>query len=197
MTSGIYCITNKTNGHRYIGSSANMFGRWKRHEKMLQKGTHHSAHLQRAWIKYGADNFKFSVIAVCDEQVLLIYEQMFIDGLHPEYNISPTAQSTTGVIRSEEYRAKQSVAQSGKTLSPETRKKISDGMKGKKNSAGIKRTVSQETRDKIRASLTGHAVSPDTREKIGAKNRNNRHTDEAKRKISQSLIGNKRASGNA
>lgn len=197
MISGIYCITNTVNGKHYVGSSVNILERWKRHTRLLQNNRHHSTHLQNAWNKYGLDKFEFSIVLICDPQNVLIYEQCFIDFLHPEYNVSPTAQNSTGVIRSEEYCKKQSVAQTGKVMSLESRQKISEGMKGKRNSAGIKRIHSEETKEKIRVTLLGHIVSQETREKIGSKNRNNKHTDEAKRRISQSLIGNKRAASNA
>lgn len=193
-TSGIYAIVNKLNGNQYIGSSENISDRWKRHIKLLQGNKHHSNHLQHAWNAYGAACFDFVVVFLCDKINLLSCEQFYIDTLKPPYNTVPVAGSVTGVIRSEEYRKKQSASQSGKTMSEETRRKISEGMKGKRNSAGIHRVQSQETKDKISATLRGHSVAEETREKLREKNSSYRHTEEAKERISASLIGNKRAS---
>ena len=52
---GIYSITNKLNNKRYIGQS---IARIKRHFRELRRGVHHCHHLQRAFDKYGEDNFE-------------------------------------------------------------------------------------------------------------------------------------------
>ncbi len=192
--SGVYAIVNKTNGKRYIGSSSDIQERWKRHVRLLDTGKHHSVHLQRAWDKYRKNCFDFIVLRYCSSDELIRQEQAFLDFYRPEYNVSPTAGRTAGVVRSEEYIEKQRKSQSGKVLSEETRRKISEGMKGKKNSLGTKRIHSQSTIEKIRSTLLGHFVSDETRKKIGNKNRGHRHTDEAREKIRSSLIGNTRAS---
>jgi group I intron endonuclease len=193
MNSGIYAIINKINGHKYIGSSADITNRWKRHIKRLENNDHHSRHLQNAWNKYGKDNFEFAVLIECPVGDLLDHEQEQIDSGRPEYNVSPTAGRTAGVIRSAEYRRKQSESQRGKRLSAETRQKISDGMKGKKNSLGVIRVVSEETRKKISRSLMGHPVSEESRRKSSEKNTGRHHTEEAKRKIGLAALGNKHA----
>lgn len=76
---GIYKIENITNGKMYIGSSQDIDGRWKVHRRMLNKNNHHSPHLQAAWNKYGCENFTFSVIEECAQEVLLDREQYYID----------------------------------------------------------------------------------------------------------------------
>lgn len=191
IISGIYAIVNKNNGKRYIGSSFDIVQRWKRHARLLNTGKHHSTHLQNAWNKYGAVSFDFVILQECPECDLIVNEQRYIDLFNPEYNVSPTAGRTFGVIRSDEYRAKQSKSQSGKVISEETRQKISDGMKGKRNSLGTSRVVSQSTIEKIRSSLFGHSVSLETRQKISSKNKGYKHSEEARRKIGKASIGNK------
>lgn len=155
-TSGIYAIVNKLNGNRYIGSSENITDRWKRHIKLLQNGEHHSNHLQHAWNAYGAACFDFTVVFLCDKENLLLCEQFYIDALKPVYNTVPTAGNVSGVIRSEEYRKKQSAAQSGKVMSEETRRRISEGMKGKQNSAGV--IQSEEAKRKKSERLKGRQL---------------------------------------
>lgn len=76
---GIYSITNIKNGKLYIGSSKNIYRRWKVHINDLENGLHHSSHLQYAWNKYGEVNFIFEIIEKCSEEELLIREQYYMD----------------------------------------------------------------------------------------------------------------------
>jgi group I intron endonuclease len=76
---GVYKIKNIINNKVYIGSSKNIENRWKQHIYELNKNNHHSIKLQRAWNKYGKDNFKFEVIEECDIDRLLYLEQYYID----------------------------------------------------------------------------------------------------------------------
>ena len=62
----IYCYTNKINNKSYIGRTENIHKRWLRHISELNSNKHHCLHLQRAWNKYGKDNFTFSIIqSIC------------------------------------------------------------------------------------------------------------------------------------
>jgi group I intron endonuclease len=83
---GIYKIMNKINGDSYYGSSINIEKRWRRHINDLKNGKHHNIKLQRAWVKYGEDNFIFEIIEECDKEGILIVEQKYLD-LNPKYNI--------------------------------------------------------------------------------------------------------------
>lgn len=79
-TIGIYKIFNKVNDKLYIGSSINIVGRWKKHIYDLNNGIHHNIHLQRAWNKYGEDNFGFKIIELVDgEDNLVEKEQYWIE----------------------------------------------------------------------------------------------------------------------
>jgi group I intron endonuclease len=89
---GIYCIKNTKNCHIYVGSSVNLKRRWHDHKRNLKKNRHHSSHLQRAWNKYGAINFKFEILEEVDDiNKLLEREQYFINSLNPKYNMSNIA----------------------------------------------------------------------------------------------------------
>lgn len=93
---GIYKIENVTNGKLYIGSSVDIYRRWKEHTTSLNNNKHHSPHLQYSWNKHGKDNFKFEIIEICCEDELLVREQYYIDSLNVldekfGYNTAPYA----------------------------------------------------------------------------------------------------------
>ena len=93
---GVYMIKNKVNGKFYIGSSVDIAFRWARHKRQLHNGNHHSVHLQRAWDKYGEENFEFKVIEECSEDMTFQREQYYLDLYKPYnndigYNISQSA----------------------------------------------------------------------------------------------------------
>lgn len=91
MTIGIYKITNNIDKKYYIGSSTNIERRWAAHRSSLNKKTHVNIFLQRAWDKYGSDNFSFSIVENCDgysKDRLLEVEQSYIDKIENCYNIA-------------------------------------------------------------------------------------------------------------
>ena len=106
-TSGIYQIINKVNGKSYIGSSVRLNKRWKRHLTDLKCNVHHSLALQRAFHKYGYNNFEFIILENCEEDKLLEREQYYLDSLKPEYNICRIAGNCLGITHSEETKQKQ------------------------------------------------------------------------------------------
>ncbi len=62
----IYKIENTINGKVYIGQTRVGFKkRVKEHLYGLRKNSHNNDYLQRAWNKYGEDNFNFSVVERC------------------------------------------------------------------------------------------------------------------------------------
>lgn len=87
---GIYRIKNILNEHCYYGSSKNIKRRWDKHKSQLKYNRHENIMLQRAWNKYGENNFIFEVVELCEEYELLIIEQKYLD-LKPKYNIGKQA----------------------------------------------------------------------------------------------------------
>ena len=104
---GIYEIRNKVNGKRYIGSSSNVLKRCKEHFRCLDKQNHPNIHLQRAYTKYGKDAFDFKLICTCTKELKLYLEQIYIDSVKPEYNISLSSSAPMqGRKHSEETKRK-------------------------------------------------------------------------------------------
>lgn len=114
--SGIYRILNKINGNCYIGSSLNVEKRYKHHLSTLRHNSSRCSILQKAFNKYGEDNFEFQVILCCKPEYRLYYEQQLIRELNSQYNVftnvsdSPLRQFTF----TEQSKLKMSIAHKGK-----------------------------------------------------------------------------------
>lgn len=98
--SGVYAIICMITLKVYIGSAMNFRKRWKTHQWQLKKGKHHSPKLQRAWDKYGTENFQFEIIEECSIENLLTKEQIWIDfydAFKNGYNCRPKAENNLGL----------------------------------------------------------------------------------------------------
>lgn len=195
---GIYSIRRCNSQRAYIGSAARIHRRWLEHLRSLRRGAHHSVKLQRAWNKYGEDNFRLTIIEiVSDISILIDREQYWMDALSAYktgYNTRPQAASQLGFRHSPEtikkFRARQ--------CSDETRARISRAKRGKPPSAAllcaIKKTaaarigqkhspetiekmkaaqalrgaVPQDVRNRIRAALKGRQIPPEWRARMSA-----------------------------
>jgi len=165
--SGIYQITNKVNGHRYIGSSCNIYNRFYQHKSGLRNDKHCNPYLQSAWNKYGEGAFTFKPLMYCDSNMMLFYEQQCLDTLKPEYNFAKDANAPMrGTRFSEEHKRKISEALIGIVRSEETRNKISEGNKGK-------HVISEETRKKLSDAKIGRLWSEENKMKLRGKNSHN------------------------
>lgn len=119
--AGIYRIKNNVNGKSYIGSTRNFRKRKSEHLRTLINNTHHSILLQRAYNKYGVENFIFEVVELCNIVELLKREQWFIDNYEVSkaitgYNICPIAGSPAGKPCTEEHKAKISKSKKGQRI---------------------------------------------------------------------------------
>jgi len=104
--AGIYSITSKINGKRYIGSSIRISYRWKDHKRKLRSNKHHSTHLQNHYNKYGEDDLVFSIVEIIEKdnlslkqfkELLLEREQTYLDNWQEcQFNNSKTAISSLG-----------------------------------------------------------------------------------------------------
>lgn len=104
--AGIYSITSKINGKRYIGSSVRICERWRNHLRELSLNAHHSKHLQNHYNKYGKDDLIFAVVEVVErdnlslksfKDLLLNREQIYLDSWEEcQFNNYKTAGSRLG-----------------------------------------------------------------------------------------------------
>ena len=167
---GVYRIVNIVTGRTYIGSAVDVEIRLATHKHLLAAGRHHNTYLQRSWVKYGAEMFRFEPLVECQLDERKLREQRFIDAYLSHdlllYNVRPSADSREGFkyVMSPQSRLKMSAAQKGKTIPLAVREKISRARIGTKLSAGTRarmcvaqkgRYVSPATCEKIRLSKTG------------------------------------------
>ena len=208
MDSGIYQITNRVNGNRYLGSTVNLRSRRKAHLCDLRHGQHNNQHLQRAFDKYGETAFVFSVLEhVEDAEQLIPREQYHLDTLSPEYNIARIAGSTLGCYPSPETRRKLSEARSGershnygKRFSAETRAKMSEAHRGKPLSEEHRKSLSrvrrgarhwcygkhrsEEAKQRMSVALKGRTLSEETKRKMSAAHKGKTPNAETREKMS-------------
>lgn len=192
----------KTEGY-YTGNAVNLCNRWKQHRRELCKNIHYNTDLQLDWNKYGEQAFEFSILELCEKEMLLIREQWYFDNEPLSYNICPIAGSCLGVKRSDEFRARMSGELNpmfGKHHSEETRENMSEAQKGNKHALGYKHT--EVTRAKVsEAAKNRPPTSEVTRAKLSAilvgntRNLGHKHTDETLANMSIAQKGNTNALG--
>ena len=162
--SGIYCIENLINNKKYIGQSIDIDNRWRHHIGELNSNIHFNDYLQKAWNKYGKDNFHFYVLEFCDADKLDNLEVYYISlyqTLNRDKGYNLTSGGTNNKVYSDETRMKISNALKGHIVSLESRIKISknhadvsgsnNGMYGRCHSEEAKQRVSQANKGKISA----------------------------------------------
>jgi len=119
--TGIYLITHRVSGKRYVGKSVNIRRRWSEH----RKGLSHCPALEAALKKYGEDAFSWEILQTCSESELNDLECFYI---HAFGSVSPAGYNIgyggEGVTFTEEVRAKLSEATRSRLLSPESRAAI-------------------------------------------------------------------------
>lgn len=131
---GIYCIENKINHKKYIGLSIDIEKRWQQHRTELKYDYHDNSHLQRAWNKYGEENFEFYILELCNVNELHEKEKYYIEKYKSSdgnfgYNFTAGGEGMIGYHHSEETRKKLSEAMIGKKLSDEWKEHIRAGHK--------------------------------------------------------------------
>lgn len=119
---GVYEIRCQSNGRIYVGSSTDVGVRFLTHRTRLRAGKHDNAHLQRAWDKYGEEDFVFEVVGTCNPDETYDQEQKRF-GLYPWKKLFNIARDA--------HRGAGRWGRLGHTNSPEHRAKISAALKGR------------------------------------------------------------------
>lgn len=182
--TGIYQIKNELNGKLYIGSSVNIERRWRVHLAGLRLGWHHNPHLQAAFRKYGEQAFAFSVLECVASLELIDREQHYLDTLLPEYNISAVAGSWLGRHHSRESRRKISEAKKGKRNPQYGLRDEQTSFYGKHHSEETKHKMSEARRGTGHPNYGKH-LSEKTRRKISEARKGYQFSAEHCRKLSE------------
>lgn len=143
--TGVYCIENTENGKKYVGLAKNIKARWHGHRTRLRNNTHPNRHLQAAWNKYGEGAFSFYVLEEVAEVDLDDTEIKWIkrlDTFENGYNLTEGGGGQSGRHLTDEEKRHLSEINKG-ALNPnfgvrrslETRRKMSEAMRGKSHGA--------------------------------------------------------------
>lgn len=167
---GIYCIDCLATGKKYIGQSIHIQERWQKHKAALRHNNHENDYLQKAWNKYGAEQFQWTVLEYCTSEQLDEREQYYIaqyDTMNKEcgYNLKSGGQFMTNVYTAE-LRNKMSEA---------VQRSYTDELRQKRSEQAKAQWSNPETRAKmtgINHGRYGKHLSPDARKRIGDAQRN-------------------------
>ena len=165
MISGIYKITNKINNNSYIGSSNDIYGRWKRHliNSKNPNLKYYDYPIYKAIRKYKKENFILEILEEVKPNIgiLIEKEKYYYNLLQPEYN-QMEPNFVPRYDPSEEEKIKISIKYSGE----------GNPFYGKKHSEEVKKFLSEEAKKRIgnKNPFYGHAHSNETKEKISLSN---------------------------
>lgn len=189
---GVYKITNKVNLKVYIGQSINIRTRWKDHINSLNRGNSHSILLQRAWNKYGQENFSFEILELCEEDMLDEIEIKYIniyDACNNGYNIESGGNENKHLA--EKTKQKIGHANRGRRHSEKSKRKMSESRTGENNGMYGKHH-SDEAKQKMSEAKKGKPGTPRSdyqKERARLANLGKEKSEETRRKISEANKG--------
>lgn len=178
MTAGIYKITNIQNNKCYVGQARDLNVRKNSHFALLKRNKHENSYLQNVYNKYGKEIFIFEIIQELEpnkerlnlmEIYWICYYNSFVDD-GGGYNLTRGGDSS---LHSEESKKKMSNSMKGKTQTEEHKKRSADARRGKK--------LCEESRKNV---ILGLAKRINKQPTLGFK-----HTEETRRKMSESHSG--------
>lgn len=200
----VYRIVNSVSGTYYVGSSTNLYERWRTHRKKLRSGTHPNPKLQASWDKHGETAFAFVILAEFDSiQGMEGCEEALLLDCVPDpqcCNLSVSARTpwrNTGSLH----------PNYGKPMAEEQKEKLrtaakmqwqkSDPRTGRKHSAETREKISAKVQAVVAAGGGGKFIpTAETRAKMSAANMGNQNakghvrTAEHRRKLSDANKGN-------
>jgi group I intron endonuclease len=179
--TGVYKLYYIGSDKFYIGSAATSFiQRLRTHLSDFRSGRHHNEPLMRGYKKYGESMLVMEPIVICPPDLCIENEIACIVEMSPSYNASQVSNTRLGCKASDDTRKKISEAVKGRKLTEEHKQNISLGLKGKKK-------ISEEHKAKMREYMTGRKLSESTKEKVRLANLGKKQSKETKEKRSRSM----------
>lgn len=178
---GVYKITNEANGKVYIGQSIDMDERIKRHKRDLENSRSFCRELQHDYDK-NPGNISFSILCECSVDELDDKEKGYIEMYDSTNPLNGYNKRVWGNWMT-------------RTVSSETRRKLSDGKVGSKNPMYGYHPTEEELAERSER-MKKHSAEISARMKgrfAGEKHPmyGKHHTEEAKEKMSAAKIGKK------
>lgn len=200
----VYRIVNTVSGSYYIGSSTNLYERWRTHRTKLRAGTHPNPQLQASWRKHGESAFSFVIIAefdgiqdmeLCEESLLMaaISDPLCCNlsvsattpwrnkgALHPNFGKTHSDDIKEALRAATTRQWREADPRTGRTHSEKTKAKISEKVQAALDlGKGGKFIPSEETRAKMSTSLQGNQNA-----------KGHVRTEEHRQKLSEAIKGN-------
>ncbi len=177
----VYVVENLLDGKKYVGYTHDADDRWREHQISSRRKRCRS-YIHRAIANHGVENFKFYVIQECrSKEEGLAAEVEWIerlDTMRTGYNLTKGGEGCSHPWTSEQ-RAAQSKRLLGKTLSAETRAKISERGRERfanpdarlQQSIRCRQAFTEEMREHLSRINTGKKKSEETRRRMSAARR--------------------------
>lgn len=161
---GIYVITNTVNNKIYIGKSINLRKRKNEHFNKLRQNKHENSKLQRAFNKYGEENFTFTTLVEDDtltpselDELEIMYTRLFY-GVEEGYNFAYGGGGSLGWRASVVQKLERSINSRGEK-NPFFGKKISPEHREKMTEARRLKSQTPEYREKMSKAMKGRTFS--------------------------------------
>lgn len=166
---GLYIIRNTVNSKVYVGSTVDIHKRWRTHKWRLNRGDHHSHHLQNAWDKYGKENFELIPLVIIPSYMHRSLESKLIklyasNTKDKGYNMCSEWRSRLGMKASPETKKIMSerMRKWHETVNPELRRKWCQ--KAGKASKGFQGKHTEISKSKMSNSAIRRFADPEERE---------------------------------
>lgn len=153
--SAVYKIVNEVTGDSYIGSSKNVMRRWAKHKWLSTWMSRPNNPMYQDMQKYGAEKFRFQILAPVEPECLTQVEQEFIEMLRPTYNMK-NAYGLDVERNKETHRKairKYSQTEKGKETNRKSVRKYYQSKKGKETRREYESGEGKEIRRKYRNQL--------------------------------------------
>lgn len=200
----VYRIRNVVSKKYYIGSSTNLYERWRGHRSKLRGNTHPNRHLQSSWNKHSEEVFLFEVLQEFQdvESMEAAEEELLSRAVDDPLccNLSKWARSPWRSQGEDHPRYGAKLTEDQKQNLREAtleQWKTSDPRTGRKHSAEAKQKISAKVQAALAEGRAGKFIpTEETRQKMSEAQKGNQYakgavrSEECKKRLSEMARGN-------